>query len=56
LLRHTLIQFSLARRAGRPFLDSLVFALSISKPPEQDRTDEEERARLVELKKRWDEG
>jgi hypothetical protein len=53
---HGLTRYCLARREGRSILDSLVFALFTRKPPEQERTDEENRARLMELKKRWDEG
>jgi len=51
-----MIRYRLARREGRSILDSLLFALFIRKPPQQERTEEENRARLMELKKRWDEG
>jgi hypothetical protein len=54
--RGAMSRYRLARREGRSILDSLLFALFIRKPPEQERTDEENRARLMELKKRWDEG
>jgi hypothetical protein len=54
--RRALMRYRLARREGRSIVDSLVFALFIRTPPELERTDEENRARLVELKKRWDEG
>jgi len=56
VLRDALIRYRLARRAGRSILKSLSFALFIRKPPDQIRTDDENRARLMEIKKRWDEG
>jgi hypothetical protein len=54
MLRRILIRFRLARHLGRSILDSLL-ALFIRKPPEQKQTDDENRARLMELKRRWDE-
>jgi hypothetical protein len=54
MLRRMLIRYRLARRAGRSILDSLL-ALFIRKPPSEKQTDDENRARLMELKKRWDE-
>jgi hypothetical protein len=54
--RHALIRYRLARREGRSIVDSLVFALFIRTPREPERTDEDDHARLMKLKKRWDEG
>jgi hypothetical protein len=54
--RRALIRYHLARREGRSVVKSLVLALFIRTPPELERTGEENRARLMELKKRWDEG
>jgi hypothetical protein len=54
--RRALIRCRLARREGRSVVKSLVLAPFIRTPPEIERTDEANRARLMELKKRWDEG
>jgi hypothetical protein len=55
MLRHMLIRFRLARRAGRSIFVSLVFALR-TPPKLRKQTEEENRARLKELKNRWHEG